>query len=55
MSTTSAPKHKNCGSKPMATHAVHDINLSDNLQNILPEDAQRLKKGSEKWIAHGKY
>ena len=55
MSTTLAPKHKNYGSKPMATHAVCDIDLSDNLQNILPEDAWRLKKGSEKRIAHGKY
>ena len=39
----------------MASHAIHDIDLSDNPQNILPEDAQHPKKASEKQLTNGMY
>ena len=48
--STTTSKPANSG-----THAPHDINLSEDPQNILPEDAQQAKKGSHKQIAIGKY
>lgn len=60
MSSNLASKKKKSStatSKPANgnNHAPHDINLGKDPQNILPDDTQQARKGTNKQIAIGKY